>query len=219
LRSASLISRVSRTLAARLLPLVIAIDIGHTPAEPGALAASGRPELEFNRELAADVQSALEAAGFTVRLLDSDPQAEARLKAAEGADLLVSIHHDSVKPAFKSEAHYFSGFSLFVSRENRRPERSVACASAVGVELKAVGFNPSRYHADEVFGENRAFADAPNGVHYNDEAALVKRAAMPAILIEAGVITNRAEELRLRHPGLRRRFADAVARGVKQCLP
>jgi N-acetylmuramoyl-L-alanine amidase len=165
------------------------------------------------------VQSALETTGFTVRVLDTDPQPEARAKAAEGADLLVSIHHGSVKPAFKGEARYFSGFSLFISRENRRPERSAACASAIGAELKGVGFNPSRYHADEVFGENRAYADAPNGVHYDEEAALVKGAAMPAVLIEAGVIANGAEEQRLRHPDLRRRFAEAVARGVKQCLP
>jgi N-acetylmuramoyl-L-alanine amidase len=219
LRSASLISRASRTLAARLLPLLVAVDIGHTPAEPGALAASGRPEFEFNRELALDVQGALDAAGFTVRMLDTDAQVEARTKAAAGADLLISIHHDSVKPAFKGEARYFSGFALFVSRENRRAERSLACASAVGAELKGVGFFPSRYHADEVFGEKRPFADAANGVHYYDELALVRGASMPALVIEAGVITNGEEELRLKHPVLRRRFAEALARGVKQCLP
>jgi N-acetylmuramoyl-L-alanine amidase len=202
----------------RLLPLVVAVDIGHYPAEPGALAASGRPELEFNRELASEVQNALETAGFTVRLLDSDPQPEARLKAAEGADLLVSIHHDSLKPALRREAHYFSGFTLYVAREGRRPERSLACAAAIGAELKGVGFNPSRFHADEVFGEDRPYADKPNGVHYYDDDALVRAASMPALVIEAGVITNRDEEARLKHPVLRQRFAEAVARGVKQCL-
>ncbi len=216
-KSASLISRAFRTLGARLLPLVVAVDIGHHAAEPGTLAASGRPELEFNRELAAEVQNALDTAGFTVRMLEAEPQPEARLKAAEGADLLVSIHHDSVKPALRREAHYFSGFTLYVAREGRRPERSLACATAVGAELKGVGFNPSRFHADEVFGEDRPYADKANGVHYYDEP-LVRGASMPALIIEAGVLTNRDEEARLKHPVLRRRFAEAVARGVKQCL-
>jgi len=217
LRSASLISRASRTLAA-LLPLLVAVDIGHTPAEPGALSASGRTELEFNRDLALDVQAALDAAGLQIRMLDTDEKFETRLKAAEGADLIVSIHHDQVKPAFKGEARSFSGFAIFVARESRGAGKSLACASAVGAELKGVGFFPSRFHADEVFGEGRAYADKANGVHYTDEPGLQKSAPMPTLVIEAGVITNRDEETRLRHPVLRRRFAEAVARGVKQCL-
>jgi len=219
LRSASLISRASRTLAARLLPLLVAIDIGHHPAEPGSLSVSGRAELEFNRDLAFDLQAALDAAGLQIRMLDTDEKIEARVKAAEGADLLVSIHHDTVPPRFTRDARQFSGFALFVSRENRGAAKSLACASAIGAQLKGVGFFPSRFHADEVLGESREFADAANGVHYQDELALVRNAPVPAVLIEAGVIANREEEMRLKHPVLRRRFAEAVARGVKQCLP
>jgi N-acetylmuramoyl-L-alanine amidase len=217
-KSASLISRASRTLA-RLLPLLVALDLGHTPAEPGALAASGRPELEFNRELALDVQAALENAGVTVRLLDTDAEVAPRLRAAEGADILVTLHHHAVKPRFKDEARYFSGFALVVSHENRGSERSLACASRIGVELKEAGFFPSRFRADEVFGDAKPFADAKDGVHYDDALALAREASMPVVMVEAGVISNRQEELRLSHPLLRRRFAEALARAVRQCMP
>ena len=219
MRSASLISRASRKLGARLLPLLVAIDIGHTPAEPGALAASGRPEYELNRDLAIDVQAALENSGLTVRVLESDPDLAKRRTAAEGADLLVTLHHHAMKPRFRDESRYFSGFALFVSHANRRAERSLACAGAIGGELELAGFFPSRFHADEVFGEARPFADAAHGVHYDDTLLLAKDAAIPVVMIEAGVISNRQEELRLTHPVLRRRFAEAVALGVRKCLP
>jgi N-acetylmuramoyl-L-alanine amidase len=38
------------------------------------------------------------------------------------------------------------------------------------------------------------------------------------VLLEAGVIVNRVEELRLGEPATRRRIAEAVAAGVHGCL-
>ena len=78
---------------------------------------------------------------------------------------------------------------------------------------------PSRYHADPVIGENRPFADEPNGVHYYDNLGVAKTAAMPSVLVEAGVIINRDEEARMNDPAVRNGIADAIARGVKRCLP
>lgn len=141
-----------------------------------------------------------------------------RTRDAAGADLFLSIHHDSVKAEYLPDADLYSGFSLFVSRLNPHPERSLACASAIGAELRAAGFAPSRYHADPVLGENRPYADERNGVHYFDDLAVARSATMPSVLVEAGVIVNRDEELRLRDPELRRRIAQAIARGVRGCL-
>jgi len=92
---------------------------------------------------------------------------------------------------------------------------SYCCALSV---LLTAGFTPSRYHADPVLGENRPFADEANGVHYFDRLAVVSSAPVPALLIEAGVIVNRAEELTLRDPATRARIAEAVADGVRSCL-
>jgi N-acetylmuramoyl-L-alanine amidase len=39
------------------------------------------------------------------------------------------------------------------------------------------------------------------------------------VLLEAGVIVNRDEELRLASPDVRRLLASAVAQGVSRCLP
>ena len=141
-----------------------------------------------------------------------------RTRAAKGADLFVSIHHDSARAHLHSRREQFAGFSLFVSRHNPQLEKSLACASAIGEALRAAGMTPSRYHADPVIGENRPFADELNGVHYYDNLGVGKTATMPSVLVEAGVIINRDEEARMNDAALRGRIAGAIARGAKRCL-
>ena len=197
------------------------MDVGHHDAEPGVLSASGRPEFEYNRDLALELRLNLEQAGYSVRLIGERGDyavLHQRTRDARGAALFVSIHHDSVKERLLPEAGRFSGFSVFVSRANAKPAKSLACASAIGARLRAAGFSPSRYHADPVLGENRPFADETNGVHYYDNLAVGRTAAMPAVLVEAGVIVNREEDAKLRDPAVRRRVAGAIAEGVARCL-
>jgi N-acetylmuramoyl-L-alanine amidase len=141
-----------------------------------------------------------------------------RTRAASGADLFLSIHHDSAREHLHNRREQFHGFSLFISRHNPQREKSLACASAIGVELRAAGMIPSRYHADPVIGENRPFADETNGVHYYDNLAVSKTAKMPAVLIEAGVIINREDEERMNDPAVRSRIAQAISAGAARCL-
>ena len=209
-------------LAAAACAAEIAVDVGHYVAEPGVISASGRPEFAYNLDLGLELKSELERSGLRVRLIGERGDYAVlhhRTRDATGAALFVSIHHDSVKERLLPEADRFSGFSLFVSRENPELRKGLACASAIGARLRAAGFTPSRYHADPVLGENRPFADEVNGVHYYDNLAVAKTAAMPAVLVEAGVIVNREEDARLRDPEVRRALARAIAQGVTQCLP
>ena len=209
----------------------VAVDVGHSIATQGALSARGVPEFEYNLALAREVATALERSGLQVRLIGAGGDIAdlvSRPRAALGADLFVSIHHDSIKERLletwqhEGEVRRYndriSGFSLFVSRENPRLAASLACASAIGRALRAKGFAPSRYHADPELGASREFADEPNGVHYFDHLAVVRHARMPALLFEAGVIVNRDEELRMRDPAVKQAIADALATGVGQCL-
>ncbi|MDQ5850388.1 MAG: N-acetylmuramoyl-L-alanine amidase [Pseudomonadota bacterium] len=197
---------------------MVAVDVGHHYEAPGVLSASGKAELEFNLELAYEVRRSLSEAGFAVRMIEDRPLYD-RTAAAEGADFFVSIHHDSVKPEYMPVAASFSGYSLFISRLNPQPQKSLACASAIGSQLRAAGLVPSRYHADPVLGEHRPFADEVNGVHFFDNLAVARTASMPSVLVEAGVIVNRDEERRLSDPEVRERIARAIAGGIQACLP
>jgi len=217
--------------AASARAATVAIDVGHFIEEPGATSARGRPELDFNRELAVDIESAVQGRGFGTKLIGYDgfmSQLARRSADAADADLLLSVHHDSVQPYLLETWEYdlverpfsdlHSGFSLFVSRKNRALKASLACASAIGEALRGAGFSPSLYHAEAIPGENKPFADKTNGVHYYDNLIVLKTARTPAVLLEAGVILNRDEELRMRSEEVHKRIAGAVAQGLEHCL-
>jgi N-acetylmuramoyl-L-alanine amidase len=209
----------------------IALDVGHYREEPGAISARGLPELEFNLELTREIDSALRALGHKTQIIGADGGMKSlwgRPRAAKGADLFVSVHHDSTRERYQATWTYegterrysdrFAGFSSFVSRENPAWRKGLRCASAIGAALVKAGFKPSLYHADPVIGENRPFADKENGVHYFDHLAVLRSAAMPALLFEAGVIVNRDEEMQMRDGKIRRRIAASVADGIDACL-
>jgi N-acetylmuramoyl-L-alanine amidase len=200
---------------------LVAVDVGHYAAEPGVISAAGRPEFEYNLALALEVKTELERRQVDVRLIGERGDYAVlhhRTRDARGADLFVSIHHDSVKEQLLPQADRFAGFSLFISRFNPKAEKSLACASAIGAKLRAAGFAPSRYHADPATGAPRPFADEANGVHWYDNLAVGRTAPMPSVLVEAGVIVNREEERRMRDPEVRGRIAAAVAGGARECL-
>ena len=48
---------------------------------------------------------------------------------------------------------------------------------------------------------------------------MLHTATQAAVLLEAGVIVNRADETTLREPATQRAIAAAVAEGVQRCLP
>jgi N-acetylmuramoyl-L-alanine amidase len=199
----------------------VAVDVGHYQAEPGVISASGRPEFEYNLGLASLVKTRLAESGIKVRMIGERGDyvlLHYRTRDAAGADLFLSIHHDSVRWSQRPNARRFAGFSLFVSRRNPHAGKSLACASAIGSEMRGAGFTPSRYHADPVLGEDRPFADEENGVHFYDNLAVAHTARMPSVLFEAGVIVNPAEDARMRDPKIHARIAAAIARGVATCL-
>jgi N-acetylmuramoyl-L-alanine amidase len=210
---------------------VIALDIGHSSASPGAVSARGRGEFYFNRDLAGRIADALQEKRFVVRVINfdgADTGLETRAAKALDADVFLSVHHDSAQPqylktwTFKDERQYysdrFSGFSLFVSRRNPDPAGSLECASAIGAMLRQSGFTPSLHHAEPIDGENRPLADAVNGVYYYDDLVVLRSAKQPAVLMEAGIIVNRDDEALLSRFDIQQSIGRAVTRGLMQCL-
>lgn len=209
----------------------VAVDVGHTLASPGAISARGIDELEFNRVLADAVGSALAERGLNVRPINFDGRIaslDARPQQAVGSDFFLSIHHDSVQSQWLEEwvwdgdvrsfSDRYTGFSLFVSRDNPDLDTSLRCASAIGARLRRLGFVPATHHADSLPGKERPYADQDNAVHYYDNLIVLYRTTLPAVLFEAGIIKHRAEELLLRDPVRQARMADGIATGVAACL-
>lgn len=205
---------------------LIAVDIGHTVAAPGATSARGRSELEFNRDLALAVEAALRQLGMKTLLVNADghiASLAARPESAANADFFLSIHHDSVSEwelrhwEHEGVAHTYSdewaGHSMFVSSRNPGVRLSSLCGSAMGARLQRTGFVPTTKNA-----RKHAYADPLHAVHYYDNLVVLYRARQAALLFEAGVIKHRDEELLLRDRARQIRMAESIATGVAACM-
>lgn len=222
---------VSIAFAGRLCAGGIAVDVGHSIAAPGAVSARGVPEHAFNQSLAGEIVASLSREGEPSYLVGEQGEMALlmdRVHAAKDAELLLSVHHDSVQEHFLQSwtpegvqrrfSDRYAGFSLFISRKNPQLARSLACASSVGAALRRAGFHASLYHAEPIRGESKPFADRVNGVHFYDNLVVLRHASGPALLFEAGVIVNRDEELELASEPRRRRMADAIAAAAAACV-
>jgi len=210
---------VSSSLATASL---IVVDTGHTPLHPGARSPDGRVEYEYNLNLSTALAQKLQARAYRVFRVSADGQEvelAQRTQLASQADLFVSIHHDSIQQAWidAGRRREFSGFSLFVSEKNPRYTDSLRCAQLVGERLLAAGEAPSGYHATPIPGENRPLIDKRLGIHRFDDLVVLRTAAMPALLIEAGVIANPDEAQRLADAKTIDRLAEAIAEGLSSC--
>jgi N-acetylmuramoyl-L-alanine amidase len=214
---------------------VVAVDVGHDRVRPGAVSARGVPEFEFNLVLAREVVATLAAAGFSSALLvgaDGAPlglRERTAIARRAGARALISIHHDSVQPRYlerwtfegrvQEHTTHARGFSLFVSAANGFFAASKDLALRIGSELRGGGRRPSVHHAEPIAGENREVIDRARGVYRFDDLVVLRSAAMPAVLLEAGVIKHRDEELLVASEVFRAEVAGAIRRALEQaCL-
>lgn len=145
--------------------------------------------------------------------------------AGLGAGILISIHHDSVQPVYLEDwtvdgrklrfSNRYAGYSLFVSGRTATAARNRQLGLAIGGHLRVAGFTPSLHHAEKIPGEGRTLIEASVGLYRFDGLAILKRARIPAVLIEAGIIVNQDEELRLEDPAVRARLIQAISEGVR----
>ncbi len=208
----------------------VAIDVGHSVTQPGAISAHGIGEFVFNLRLAREVVKALQAAGFDHAFLVEDSGKSValtkrpQLAQKRDARLFLSIHHDSVQPHYLSDwqvggqtrkySDRFSGHSLFVSSLNLHAKESIAFATRLGQALRKRQLQPSAHHAEPITGENRPLLDPAMGLYRYDGLAVLRTATMPAVLLEAGIIVNRADEKRLERSAHRGEIAAAVVDAV-----
>jgi N-acetylmuramoyl-L-alanine amidase len=196
----------------------VVVDVGHTAQSPGALSARNVPEYDFNLRLGRQIQQRLITDGFTGAVLlvtegEARPSLFKRAASANElpADLFLSIHHDSVPDWLLEDwefegtpSHFsdrFSGYSLFVSRDNPDYDASLLFATLLGKQLKARGLQYARQYTEALMGKyQHQLVDAELGIYRYDQLIVLKEARMPSVLLEAGSIINRDEELQMNSP-------------------
>jgi len=211
----------------------VVVDVGHTVEVPGAISARGVLEYAFNLQLANDVKQALVDAGFdkTVMLITAKAPPmgliERALRAnAMRADLFFSIHHDSV-PDYLLEtwehdgkqnqfSDRFKGYAIFISNDNADRYGSLKFGHLLGKELQARDLQYTPHYTLALMGSRRRqLLDSDAGVYRYDQLIVLRDTRMPAVLLEAGSIVNRDEEVELAGAERRLRTANAVVAAVE----
>ncbi len=210
----------------------VVVDVGHSAKEGGARSARGASEYEFNLRLATQIVQALLDQGFanTTLLITEDPKRSGLLKRVErankmAADLFLSIHHDSVPKQFKERWEFedkkydfsdrFPGHSIFISNDNADRAGSLLFGQLLGREMKTRGLQYTPHYVEPFMGNRRrVLVDADAGVYRFDQLVVLRMTRMPAVLLEAGSIIHRDEELKLLAPERRVLITEAVAEAV-----
>ena len=211
----------------------VIVDVGHTVDRHGVLSARGTTEYRFNLRLANRIEQMLVDAGFgkTVELITAAPPPRGLFERAARAndlraDLFLSIHHDGVPDAFVERWEYdgsehsfsdrFRGHSIFISYDNGNPTGSLRFGRLLGNQLKARGLQYTPHYAEKFMGNRqRKLVDAEAGVYRYDQLIVLRSTRMPAVLLEAGSIVNRDEELLLESPERQAAIAAAVTDAVE----
>ncbi len=210
------------------------VDVGHTSESPGADSARNDVEFGFNLQLAKLIVARLKSEGFAAtRLLITEGKAKPslfkRVNAANDAhaDFFLSIHHDSVPEKLQEpwefeggKSHFsdrFSGHSTFVSKRNPHFATSLTVARLIGKQLKESGLQYATQYTLPIMGRyRRDLIDKDVGVYRYDGLVVLSRTRSPAVLLEAGSIINRDEEIEMNSPERREIIVAAVVGAMKQ---
>ena len=207
----------------------VVLDPGHGGVDPGAIGVGGLREKDVALRLARQIAPKLEAKGFRVVFTRKDDRKitlEERTAIAEAArgDIFVSLHANA------SRKRTTSGVETYYLDENHERHSLTVAARENGVERSAV--NPlqrtlAKLRVSEVSPHSRKLAESvqeqivlgmpPRWRPMNDLGAkrgpfyVLFLSTMPAVLLEAGFLTNGSDAKRLRSDAYLEALADQIA--------
>ncbi len=184
----------------------IALDPGHGGLShlPGyKRGPTGKQEAEMNLNVALELKNFLERAGATVVLTRSDDRFVALAERADiaeraGCDFLLSLHHNAAKdPQINYVSVYYHRYPDY-SPASMDLARNIYLGLVEALRLPQVA--PDGLLSDMMI--------------YPDGFGLLRRARMPAILLESSFFSNPAEEKRLLDRRYNRREAYGIFLGL-----
>lgn len=217
----------------------IVIDPGHGGTETGAIGPSGIQEKELTLALARELEARLEQSGLRVVLTrneDANVPHDNRTAIANQnkADLFISIHLNS---SLGQGAHGAETYFLSAEATDASAARAAAAENLEGAPQEAPPADPeamedlqlilwdlaqshhmaeSQRFAKLVQGElNQALQLRDRGVKQAPFRVLMG-AAMPAVLVELGFLSNPDEETKLQDPEYRGALIAALTRAIQR---
>lgn len=209
----------------------IVLDAGHGGHDPGA-SHFGLKEKHLTLEIVKQLRSRLREAGLTVVMtresdrfipLSGRPNLANRLPA----DLFVSVHVNA------NSSRHVSGVEVYYPRVSEVPPTAPWPPSVSLTEVGIPSTTVKQVLWDLVLGRTRAHsrrlaASICQSMRRELRVAcrgtrparfvVLREAWMPAVLVEVGYMTNRAEAARLGMPAYRQAIAHAIADGIASYL-
>jgi N-acetylmuramoyl-L-alanine amidase len=178
--------------------LLVMIDPGHGGKDPGAIGFGGLREVDVILPVATRVAQILEKNGIQVRMTRNADyfvglDERVVMSRQAGANLFVSIHANSI---------------------DNRPDVN-------GLELYY--YNISQPFAETVHRNVLEYVNK-NGFYVADRRVrsarflVLRKSAIPAILVETGYLTSETEAARLRRDDYQKVMAEGIAQGIMQYI-
>ena len=169
---------------------LIVIDPGHGGKDPGAIGIGGIQEKHIVMAISREVARILEQQGIQVKLTRGNDyfislQGRTSMANRIDADLFVSIHANS---AGRSKPHV-SGLETYYFQSGRN------LASVIHRNvLRRVNVNDRKVRKARFY--------------------VLRKSAMPAVLVETGFLTGREDAAKLRNPSYQKQMAQGIASGI-----
>ena len=214
----------------------IVIDAGHGGNDPGAIGRRGLREKDVTLDIAKRVGNLLKNAGVSVTMTRSRDifvplSRRVEIANAFGADLFLSIHANA------NRVRSLHGFEVYyASFQVNDSQRALDAAKELGLDLEDAYFASSRSLDlkatlwDMLYTYNRAESiELAQALCQSTDRNLnrqilgikganfyvLKRARMPAVLVEIGFLSNSEEEGMLRNGYHRQQIASSIAEGIE----
>ncbi|MCL1875659.1 MAG: N-acetylmuramoyl-L-alanine amidase [Synergistaceae bacterium] len=216
---------------------IVVLDPGHGGQDPGAVA-NGIREKDINLAVALKLESVLKSRGIKVSLTR---RTDVYLKLAErteianrlNAEVFVSIHANAM-PKGKKSARGFEIYLMALPTDNDALElakfenrelmdgktNGAASDSKTQLLLSILGDMQQNYKVIESTDLAEVLYKAGNGSGLPMKRVaqapffVLRGAAMPAVLLETGFLTDKSEAKLLLQPAYQQKIADAMAVGI-----
>ncbi|NND00071.1 MAG: LysM peptidoglycan-binding domain-containing protein [Gammaproteobacteria bacterium] len=229
---------LANAAAAEARPLLIAIDAGHGGEDPGAVGHRGSREkqitLEIARELKKIVDQDPQMKGYMVRQGDYYIKLHDRRQLARkvNADMFISIHADAFK---NRSARGISVFALSQGGATSAMARALAAKENASDLIGGVSLADKDDMLAKVLVDLSMTNTISESVNFGGRVlnelgklgklhskrveqagfAVLKSPDIPSILVEAGFITNRDEERKLRSRQYQQKLARAIYNAIR----
>jgi N-acetylmuramoyl-L-alanine amidase len=199
--------------------ITIAIDPGHGGQDSGARSPQGTLEKDLTMALARHLAASLDPQYHTVLTRSDDYHVENHKRSAEAnyhrADLMISLH---IGAGFQHAAadmtvYYYKACDSQADSSDRQEQDPIAWRKA------QTGYTTASLSLAKQMQRMLESVTEPGGVHIQAAPLVVLQGVdLPAIVIEIGNLTNPAAEIMLASDDQLKRYAQAIARGVKAYL-